>query len=206
MDRLFSSFFTNLKEKDYLGEFDFQTTDPLLGALLRKSIMEAVTSVAIGYVKFFSNPIGIHDETISLYLAQLVLDNERLQDPQTSARVQIKGPCVFSTFDIPLPIVYEGPLFPLQEGEELDLELICAQGEGYNHAKWATVHQCSFEPRADHLRFSLRLRGNVPLEKILRNAFLALPIVYAKANENYHSRMLLVNPESIELMGELEKY
>jgi len=200
---LFKSNITNIKQKDIDGTFIFHTDDITLAALLRKSMFEAVTSVAISTVKFHSNPLHFHDEIIAMLLGQTVIDNTMLENEVTTVRANVRGPCVFSTKDIPLPFAYDALICQLGQGEEIDLEVTTGPGQGYSHAKWGTVCAVSFDRVDNGFKFSVELNGNLPLNNVVQQAFAYMPQVYEKASQSDYNKMLLISNNSLDLLNTL---
>lgn len=166
-------------------------------------MFEAVTSVAISTVKFHSNPLHFHDEIISMLMGQTVINNTLLEDEVTTVRANVRGPCVFSTKDIPLPFAYDALIFPLRQGEEIDVEITTGPGQGYSHAKWGTVCAVSFDRVDNGFKFNVELNGNLPLTNVVQQAFAYMPQVYEKAAQSDYNKMLLISKDSLSLLDAL---
>lgn len=202
---LFKQFVANVSGDKEGGSFVFRSNDRALAALLRKSILEAVESVAIGSVKFHNRPIRVCDEVVAMHMAQLVIDNRELPDAKPfTVRTRVVGPCVFSTFDIPLPFAYHAHICPVEAGEELDVEITCEPGSQYDHAKWTVATAVSFTLTDDGFLFRVELSGARPIQDVVLDAFYNMPQVLKMPPTSIYTQMLIVNQASLALLEQIE--
>lgn len=187
------------------GTFILRSIDTALAALMRKSILESVVCMAVGTVKFHSRPLRVCDEVIAMHMAQLVIDNSKLKDRKPfSVRARVVGPAVFSTYDIPLPFAYHSNICPVEDGEELDVEIRLEPGSQYTHAKWAVATaDVSFKVTADGMLFSVELSGALPIEDVALDAFYNMPQVLANPPANIYTRMVIVDQASLALLDKI---
>ncbi len=129
------------------------TTDESMVNLFRRSLLSEIPTWGIDVVIFNRNNSARTDEIIALKLAQLVINQKQFVDKYAEqlqqnidirVRINVSGPSVFSTSDIPLPFTYVTPIMELREGEYLVFDVIVRQGTGYDHVKWRPVSTIFF--------------------------------------------------------------
>lgn len=131
---------------------------PGLMAMIRRSILAEIPTMAIEWVDFIKNDSAMPDEIIAhrLGLIPLTFDKKAYKLPeececnkeefcpqcQVKLYLRKKGPCMVYSGDLKTtdesvkPVYDKIPIVELLENEELEFEAIAQLGYGKEHAKW----------------------------------------------------------------------
>ncbi len=146
------------KENAYnRASFLVKNTTPALINSIRRTIIEAVPTMAIEDVEFRQNSSVMYDEMVSLRLGliplktplkdytlpeQCTCKGEGCAKCTITLTLSAKGPCTVYASDLKskdssvVPVYPEMPIVKLLKGQEIDLTATACLGTGKIHAKW----------------------------------------------------------------------
>jgi DNA-directed RNA polymerase subunit D len=141
--------------------FLIKDTTPAFVNALRRSIIEAVPTMAIEDVEFKQNSSVMYDEMIALRLGLLPLKTdlgsyniisectckgEGCAKCTVTFTLSAKGPCIVYASDLKskdpaiVPVYPDMPITKLLKGQELELTATARLGFGKEHSKWTPAH------------------------------------------------------------------
>ena len=155
-----------------MKEYFLKTDTPVANAI-RRAAINRVRTLAIDKVRVIENKTPYFDEFIAHRLGMIPIKTEGVPPENTEIilTLEAEGPWTVSTEDIQgeVEIPYKIPLFTLQEGQRLRLELVVHSGYGRKHAKYQPCN-AYYNIEKDGIRLFVEPYGQKDSDEILKEA------------------------------------
>lgn len=172
--------------------------------------MNEIETYSIHIVIFHINSSPRDDEVIALRLGQSKIDHQKYNHVEDKKyRVDISGPTIVTTQDLPIKFVHKVDIVYLKTGQRIVFDFIVKKGRGADHVKWRPVASFSVKEVNKGFEITFRNVGMLTDDEIIEEGMKKMKEAIDRPAPNIFSRLVvpkeLINKEGTEFDEELER-